>query len=155
MPRAFVEKQARRTRPAPAPHPPRTHRAPAAHPPRTRRAAQAEALRVQKEAQGRIALALQATKQEFEAQVAAEEKRRDGEGDGAVASSTDGAAAGGERPTQEEGRPAGASRGDEGRDRRGAERERRYEDRGDRGDRGDRRRDDRGYDDRYERRRHD
>ena len=116
---------------------------------------QEEALRAQKEAQRRIEAALQATKQEFEAQVAAEEKRRDGEGDGAVASSTDGAAAGGERPTQEEGRPAGASRGDEGRDRRGAERERRYEDRGDRGDRGDRRRDDRGYDDRYERRRHD
>ena len=73
VPREFVEKQARRTRTAPAPDLPRTRPAPASPPPRPRpaftcRAAQEEALRVQKEAQERIGAALQATKQEFEAQ---------------------------------------------------------------------------------------
>jgi len=94
---------------------------------------QEEALRVQKEAQEHIEAALQTTKQEFEAQVAAEEKRCDDKGGGTVASSTD-AAAGGELPTEEEGLPAGESRSDEGRERRSAERGRRYRDHSDRGD---------------------
>ena len=90
-----------------------------------------EELRQRKIDQERIEAELQAKKVEFEAMVAAEEKRRSEEG---ASASTD-------KPEER--------RGDEGRDRRGAERERdrRYED--------ERRHDDRRYDDRHDRRRHD